>query len=780
MTKEAWRIADEVAAERLALVAGGYLPIPCEGKKPIGPEEGGRGWQNSNATAENVKQWRHLHPNAQNTGVLTRITPAVDIDVRDEEVATRLHEMVARFVPGGLVRYGQRPKRAILFKTSEPFQKMQTPVYESPNGQKHQVEILCNGQQILVFGAHPETGRTYEWEGDSPAGVKRDHLPELTAATAHQIIAAAAVIMERQGWKRTGKVIDNSHPELPMAQAESGPNETTYDELYGERMRKYAAAALRGCADELKVAPEGARNDTLNKSAFRLGTMIARGWIARDGVAAKLLIAAKECGLDEAEACRTLKSGLDAGENRPHPDLTDRSSQTSGNEVWCNEQQGPSKTTVQAQSVKLESNGAATGGGNGNGAEKTPWPDPVHEAAYYGLAGEVVRAIEPHTEADKIALLLQFLAFFGNVVGRRPYYQVEGDKHFPNMFAVLVGETSKARKGTSAGRIRQVFEQADPMWVKERIHSGMSSGEGLIWNVRDPAKQWKKTEGGEGAEKEVDPGITDKRLMIIEPEFAGTLSVMKREGSTLSRVVRDAWDRGDLATLTKHAPASATGAHISIVGHITAFELRRSLDRVSMANGYANRFLVACVRRGRILPHGGDLSEKTIRELGMRVQTAMECAERIDQVVMTDEARKGWENVYPALSDGRPGLLGAIVGRAEAQVIRLAMLYALLDGKADIDMNHLAAALALWGYCERSAYFIFGDMLGDPDADEILRALRRNGDAGMTRTEISGLFGRHRSSSQIEASLAALAGSGKARSNTRDTGGRPVEVWAAI
>jgi hypothetical protein len=778
MTKEAWRIADEIAAQRLALVDGGYLPIPCDGKRPIGPEEGGRGWQNTNASADDVSRWPHLHPHAQNTGILTRITPAVDIDVHDEQTAKLLRNMVARLAPGALVRYGKRPKHALLFRTNEPFQKLQTPVYESPDGRQHQVEILCNGQQIIVFGLHPETGRTYEWEGGAPGPVKRDRLPELTAATAQRVIAQAAAIMERQGWKRLGKGTDNGHAEPQTAQAIS--EETTYDELYGERERKYAAAALMGCAAELGATPEGARNDTLNKLAFRLGTMIARGWIARDGVAAKLLNAAKECGLDEVEACRTLKSGLDAGENRPHPDLTDRSSQTSGNEVWCNEQQGPSKTTAQARSVKLESNGAGAGGGNGNGAEKTPWPDPVHEAAYYGLAGEVVRAIEPHTEADKIALLLQFLAFFGNVVGRRPYYQVEGDKHFPNMFVVLVGETSKARKGTSAGRIRQVFEHTDPLWVKERIHSGMSSGEGLIWNVRDPAKQWKKTEDGEGVEKEVDPGITDKRLMIIEPEFAGTLSVMKREGSTLSRVVRDAWDRGDLATLTKHAPASATGAHISIVGHITAFELRRSLDRVSMANGYANRFLVACVRRGRILPHGGDLSEQTIRDLGARVQTAVECAEKIDQVVMTDEAREGWENVYPALSEGRPGLLGAIVGRAEAQVIRVAMLYALLDGKAEIDMEHLAAALALWGYCERSAYFIFGDVLGDPDADEILRALRRNGGAGMTRTEISGLFGRHRSSSQIEASLAALAGSGKARSNTRDTGGRPVEVWAAI
>jgi hypothetical protein len=56
------------------------------------------------------------------------------------------------------------------------------------------------------------------------------------------------------------------------------------------------------------------------------------------------------------------------------------------------------------------------------------WPV-IHEAAYYGLAGEIVRSIEPHSEADPVAILLQFLAAFGNAVGISPHYQVEGDKH---------------------------------------------------------------------------------------------------------------------------------------------------------------------------------------------------------------------------------------------------------------------------------------------------------------------------------------------------------------
>src|ERR1700720_1492485 len=112
--------------------------------------------------------------------------------------------------------------------------------------------------------------------------------------------------------------------------------------------------------------------------------------------------------------------------------------------------------------------------------------------------------------------------------------------------------------------------------------------------------------------------------MLIEPEFAGALIVMRREGNIVSRVIRDAWDRGDLATLTKHSPARATGAHISIVGHITAEELRQSLDRISISNGFGNRFLWLMVRRARVLPFGGALDEQTIYDLGTRIRGAIE------------------------------------------------------------------------------------------------------------------------------------------------------------
>lgn len=149
---------------------------------------------------------------------------------------------------------------------------------------------------------------------------------------------------------------------------------------------------------------------------------------------------------------------------------------------------------------------------------------------------------------------------------------------------------------------------------------------------------------------------------------------------------------------------------------------------------------------------------------------------------MTAAAAQSWETVYPQLSEGFPGLLGAITGRAEAQTIRLALLYALLDGADQIGRPHLDAALAVWEYCEASAKYIFGDLIGDPLTDEILRALRAASTAGMTRTDIHGLFDRNQSSAAIGAALGTLFAAGKIqRDEQRSQGrGRPAEVWAAI
>ena len=186
--------------------------------------------------------------------------------------------------------------------------------------------------------------------------------------------------------------------------------------------------------------------------------------------------------------------------------------------------------------------------------------------------------------------------------------------------------------------------------------------------------------------------------------------------------------------------------------------------------------------RSKLLPRGGqpiDWSpiERRLREILAGTPTG--------EIRRTKAFWELWEAQYPQLSADHPGLLGAILGRAEAQVLRLALTYALLDRQpqkrqAFIDECHLRAALACWKYAEASARFIFGDALGDPVADEILRAVRAAGKDGMTRTGIRDLFKRNCSAERLGAALDLLASRNLARRRSQETGGRPSEVWESI
>jgi hypothetical protein len=236
-----------------------------------------------------------------------------------------------------------------------------------------------------------------------------------------------------------------------------------------------------------------------------------------------------------------------------------------------------------------------------------------------------------------------------------------------------------------------------------------------------------------------------------------------------------------LRTLTKNDPIVASDAHVCIIGHITADELRAELTATDSANGFANRFLFVAVKRSKLLPFGGDQADEgELRAFATRLRERAELARTRGAIGMTTDARTMWAKVYPELSDGGDGLHGAVTARAEAQSLRLALLYCLLDGHDQINDRHLLASLAVWDYCNRTARFVFGSSLGDRTADEILRRLQHAGDAGMTRTEIRDVFGRNLSTEKIGMALELLRRRGRATCETVNTGGRPSEVWRIV
>jgi hypothetical protein len=408
-------------------------------------------------------------------------------------------------------------------------------------------------------------------------------------------------------------------------------------------------------------------------------------------------------------------------------------------------------------------------------SDSREWPEPLAEAAFHGLAGDVVRAIEPHSEADPIALLIVFLAQFGSLIGAGAHDLVGETRHPARLFPVLVGKTAKGRKGEAQSQVDAILGPLDPDWAKRCRGSGLASGEGVIFHVRDAV--WKKLadKSGEVVEVLVDEGVTDKRLIIVEAEFGRTLRVGHRDGNTLSPVVRDAWDDKPLRNMTKNNPLTATGAHVTIVGHITVDELVVEMTSADLAYGYANRFLFACVQRSKLLARPARMPADVRRALQERIGKAVGLARTRDNVPLSSAAAHRWDELYMELSEERPGMLGALTARAEPYVLRIALIYALLECESEIGPQHLAAAIALWQYVERSLAYVFGDMTGDPVADQILRALR-NGP--LSRNDIRDLFDRHKSARQLDVAIDLLVARRLVVVMTEATAGRSRTLYA--
>jgi hypothetical protein len=389
------------------------------------------------------------------------------------------------------------------------------------------------------------------------------------------------------------------------------------------------------------------------------------------------------------------------------------------------------------------------------------WPAPPAPAVYHELLGEIATRIAPHTEADPVAILTQLLVAFGAAVGRGAWFTVEATRHHPHEFMLLTGDSSKARKGSSWDHVRRLITQIDPT-IEHRILTGLSSGEGLIWAVRDPTAQ--------------DPGIADQRLLVIEPEFASVLKASAREISTLSPTLRSAWDGRPLAILTRAAPARATSAHITLIGHITQEELRRHTTTIELANGYLNRILIVACRRQRLLPEGGHHDPLHGTDLTRLLAATLKHAQTAGDVRLDPPARELWHEAYRQLAQALPGVLGQITARAEAHTIRLALLYALADGQRQIRPPHLQAALALHDYATRSARWTLNGATGQPLAEQIHTALTAH-PAGLTRSQISDTLKHNQPAGQIDHALHALQAAGRATATQIATGGRPAQLW---
>jgi hypothetical protein len=436
----------------------------------------------------------------------------------------------------------------------------------------------------------------------------------------------------------------------------------------------------------------------------------------------------------------------------------------------------------------------------GEGARARPLPAPMEADAYYGPLGEIAKGIKPFIEADSSALMVNLVVLAGVAMGRGPYIQVGAKRQYALLNTVTCGESGDNKSdGTNApidlietaGAINVSDSFPDPVDFP-RIN-GLSSGEGLLWQMRDAITKMVKTKTKdkktgktteETTEEIVDAGVEDKRLLALEPEFARTLTTMAREGNTLSTIIRTLYDSPRKAQSTsKNSPCTASAPHFAMIGQVTPTELKSRMSEVDLVNGFTGRIIWTYSRRICSMPNPPDYS--TVVHDHARIWiAAIERAVKIGEVTRDADAVAEWEVLYEQLRQGtlpgmppREGMAKEVCSRSHTVVIRLSLILAALDGCAIITTAHQNAALSIWRYCERCANFLFGDLAADPISNVILTALR----AGRKkREEITALFSRHVKAGAIDFALEQLRAAGQARSYQESSGGRPVTWWEYV
>ena len=417
-----------------------------------------------------------------------------------------------------------------------------------------------------------------------------------------------------------------------------------------------------------------------------------------------------------------------------------------------------------AKAVPAAQDGPAAGPRDADGASPLAPPTMAPEG-FPELVRAIVDAACASSEAHPVAVAANVISWFAVMIGRGPFQRIGDVIIHALVYVLIVGKSGKARKGTAETTAREVFRRVDAELRRRlgnkdllRFHAGgLSSGEGIAWAIRDGTEPGANGKGG-------DDGVRDKRLVVIEPEFANVLAQVKRDGNTLSATVRNLWDGRDLEPLTKTAQTKATRPHVGIVGHVTGFELREKSTENDAANGLLNRFIVLYVYRPKLVPLPVPTHETVLQALAERLAGAVEFASRGDvhannthEVAMTPEACDLWRELYPQITRDRDGKAGSLLARSEVYARMLAMIFALMDCRNEIEPCDLRAALAWVDYWQASVTYIFQsegeEEELDPFAVEVLKLVTAR--PGIRLSEVQEHWHRKRTA-QVKTALELL------------------------
>ena|GEM_PF-361514 len=370
-------------------------------------------------------------------------------------------------------------------------------------------------------------------------------------------------------------------------------------------------------------------------------------------------------------------------------------------------------------------------------------PRPDRECLY-GLVADIAHAGSDNTEANPYAVAAAMLAYLGAALGRGPYMPIGDDCNHARLFLIHVGRSGLGRKGTAKKliyRIDNAVKALDELLVPHVHRGGLSTREGLALMIHD---------GYMDGKNEV-PAIEDKRLLVVESEFANILQQSKRDGNTLSAALRDAWDGTSIQPAVKTCRVWASDPHIGIIGDITPFELRDLMRVRELTNGFANRFIFFWSEGDKVLPFPESTPNDVVEALAKRVAKVLEFAgadRHADKDVMrmdfSPEAASLYASLYRGeLRDRSAGdHITGLLDRRAPILLRLAMIFALTDQSTVIALAHINAAMAWVRYWVDSVKFIFQSALDEAGAADVTETARKILDyltmrVQCTRTELS-------------------------------------------
>lgn len=380
----------------------------------------------------------------------------------------------------------------------------------------------------------------------------------------------------------------------------------------------------------------------------------------------------------------------------------------------------------------------------------------VDKAMFNGPFGEIVDALDPHTEGSRVGVLGTLVAAFSGYLGQHTKVQT-GNGLSPLMFwTVLVGQTGKGRKGTATRIGMKVVEQAFSAWSEENvIHGCPATGLGFIQELAERA----------------DADSTTP-VMVIEEEmddFIGNAKKDKRIGVYL----RKAWDGATLVHKTKVDDITVREPHVGFVGHVQPRNWAAIAGSRDATGGTYNRFLPLAVERSKNLPVFSQTdTTELVREQARKLRRMAQNAREIDVVRVRPDVAEWFEEFHrPVVEQMVEGSeeLAQMSERAMAYLIRLAALYALAGGRDEIEVEDLDAALALVQYSVDTVLAVLPEAGGERLGARILAALEANGE--LSRSELWDIIGRNFSARDI---TNALKGLPQVVTRTgKSTGGRP-------